>query len=1252
MPRHHFPTSAANRRAILGLTAIALFTVWALLVGAGTARASGQTIVSLTFDDGTATQYQARSMLASHGMKATFFINSGKWSQLDDLVGDGNEIGGHTVHHLDLTKIDPVEAQRQVCKDRATLLSHGYPVRNFAYPFGGANAAAQGIVQNCGYNSGRSTATFNSSCTTCAESIPPQNPYATRVAAAGVTLGGLQDAVTKAEQTGGGWVQIVLHQICDGCEASAISASTLSSFLDWLQPRSANGTVVRTVGDVIGGSVQPAVQPPPSPDPPFGTNALRNASLEQGGQTPDCWNFDSYGNNTYTWTHTPDAHSGSYAERVDVSNYVSGASTLIAATDLGFCAPSVTPGHRYRVTAWYKSSAPVRFTSSTRDAVGGYYFWSLSPSFSASSQWTQATWVTPVVPSGATGASIGLTLPSNGSMVVDDLSFDDVAAPPPSDSTAPIAGVTAPADGSTVAGTVTLSANASDNVAIDRIEYLVDGSVISSDTSGPFSISWNSRTVPNGTHSIAVRAVDTAGNATTSAPVIVTVGNASSINLLQNASLETASGTTPTCWLLGGFGTNTFSWTRTSDAHSGAFAERLDMTSWTSGDRKLVSSQDSGLCAPAATAGHTYTVTAHYKSNVQPRFFAYYRSATGVWTFWSSATVSASPSGWTQASWSTPPVPSGATHLSVGMGLSDAGSLTMDDFSLYDNAVPPDTTAPTSSITCDSSACSSGWYANSVGVALSASDEAGGSGVKEIRYTTDGSDPTATSGSVYNGSFNVSSSTTVKYRAFDYAGNAEAVKSQQIRIDTTSPTVAVTAPDDGAIVNGSVDLTASASDAGSGVARVDFLVDGQLVGSDTSAPFSYSWDSSAVADGIHVIRARAVDVAANATTSAANSVTVGNAPPPDTTAPTSSIECSSSACSDGWYTNPVGVALSASDEAGGSGVKEIRYTTDGSDPTASSGTVYDGSFTVSSTTTVRYRAFDNAGNGEAVNSQRIRIDTAAPASSIRCNASACSDGWYANPVGVSLSGTDEAGGSGVKEIRYTTDGSDPTASSGTVYDGSFTVSSTTTVRYRAFDNAGNGEAVGSQQIRIDTATPGSSIRCNAGACSSGWYTDPVGVSLSGTDQAGGSGVKEIRYTTDGSDPTATSGNLFSDPFSLSSTTTVRYRAFDNAGNAEAVNSQLIRIDTAPPTVAITAPTNNSTITGTVKVTANASDGGSGVAKVTFYLDGSVLSTVTAAPYTTPWNTKKATKGTHTLTAVAADTAGNSTTSAAVTVTVR
>ena len=122
------------------------------------------------------------------------------------------------------------------------------------------------------------------------------------------------------------------------------------------------------------------------------------------------------------------------------------------------------------------------------------------------------------------------------------------------------------------------------------------------------------------------------------------------------------------------------------------------------------------------------------------------------------------------------------------------------------------------------------------------------------------------------------------------------------------------------------------------------------------------------------------------------------------------------------------------------------------------------------------------------------------------------------PVSVTLPAND-TGGSGVAEVRYTTDGSAPNGSS-TLYTGAFDVNTTTTVRFRAEDNAGNVGALGSQVVLVDTAAPVSSISCNGGACQSS-YTRPVQAALSAID-SGSSGLKENRYTTDDSAPTGSS----------------------------------------------------------------------------------------------------------------------------------
>ena len=228
------------------------------------AQAATNTVVSLTFDDGQASQYSTLPMLSSRGMRGTYYINSAlvgsssyymPWSQIHDLYNAGNEIGGHTLHHADLTRVSSTEAQREVCDDRTALIGQGFSaVTSFAYPYAAVDNTAEQIVQNCGYTSGRGVGGISSGnvCGDCpyAETIPPGNPnnlQTPEAADSSTTLSQLQSYVTNAESHGGGWVVLVFHGICsNSCTGSnSFSPTIFTAFLDWLQPRSANGTVVQ-----------------------------------------------------------------------------------------------------------------------------------------------------------------------------------------------------------------------------------------------------------------------------------------------------------------------------------------------------------------------------------------------------------------------------------------------------------------------------------------------------------------------------------------------------------------------------------------------------------------------------------------------------------------------------------------------------------------------------------------------------------------------------------------------------------------------------------------------------------------------------------------------------------------------------------------------------------------------------------------------------------------------------------------------
>lgn len=91
------------------------------------------------------------------------------------------------------------------------------------------------------------------------------------------------------------------------------------------------------------------------------------------------------------------------------------------------------------------------------------------------------------------------------------------------DGVAPTATITAPVNGATVSGTVAIAANASDDIGVDHVEFLLDGALLGSDATAPYAYSWNSATASNGAHALQARAIDLAGNSGSSAAVNVTV---------------------------------------------------------------------------------------------------------------------------------------------------------------------------------------------------------------------------------------------------------------------------------------------------------------------------------------------------------------------------------------------------------------------------------------------------------------------------------------------------------------------------------------------------------------------------------------------------------------------------------------------------------------------------------------------------------------------------------------------------------
>jgi hypothetical protein len=185
----------------------------------------------------------------------------------------------------------------------------------------------------------------------------------------------------------------------------------------------------------------------------------------------------------------------------------------------------------------------------------------------------------------------------------------------------------------------------------------------------------------------------------------------------------------------------------------------------------------------------------------------------------------------------------------------------------------------------------------------------------------------------------------------------------------------------------------------------------------------------------------------------------------------------------------------------------------------------------------------------------------------------------------------------------------------------------------------------------DTTAPNSVIVMSGTQVDSGWFSTPVSVTITATDD---NGVKEIHYILDGSE-TVVAGNKATFTVSENGEHTLSFWAVDLVGNVETPANTVpaFKIDSgSPPTVAIVAPEpglylfgnkllslSKVMIIGAFTAEATASDAESDVYRVQFLLDGDVVSEDTEAPFSAYIAEKH--MGAGTLEVVAEDFAGNS-----------
>jgi hypothetical protein len=240
----------------------------------------------------------------------------------------------------------------------------------------------------------------------------------------------------------------------------------------------------------------------------------------------------------------------------------------------------------------------------------------------------------------------------------------------------------------------------------------------------------------------------------------------------------------------------------------------------------------------------------------------------------------------------------------------------------------------------------------------SAADNVGVARVEFYRGTTLlGSDAYAPYSLSWDTTLVANGAYTLTAKAFDTAGNVTESASVAVTVanESVPPTVALTAPTESSVLAGIVTVTADATD-NVGVTQVTFYRGSTVIATDTTAPYSVTWDTRNVANGSYVLTAKAQDATRNATTSVAVNVTVSN----DSTPPVTSVTAPAAGV---LLSGSVTLTASASDNVAVARVEFYRDSTLlGSDDTAPYSVTWDTLGTANASYTLTSKAFDPTGN--------------------------------------------------------------------------------------------------------------------------------------------------------------------------------------------------------------------------------------------------------------------------------------------------
>ncbi len=453
-----------------------------------------------------------------------------------------------------------------------------------------------------------------------------------------------------------------------------------------------------------------------------------------------------------------------------------------------------------------------------------------------------------------------------------------------------------------------------------------------------------------------------------------------------------------------------------------------------------------------------------------------------------------------------------------------------------------------------------------------------------------------------------------------------------------SPTVSLTAPANNAVFlpGASITVSANAADTGGSVAKVDFFDGATLIGTDITSPYSIAWTNAA--SGTHTITARATDNQGVATTSAAVTIRVDTPPGVNITAP----------ANNAVFVAPANITVTANATDTDGTVSKVEFL----DGATLVGTVTTAPYSITLTNVApgshsyTARATDNNNAVTTSSAVPIVVNTA-PTVSIT---SPANNAIFAVPANITVNATAADSDGTVTKVDFF-DGATLVGTS-TAAPYSFTITNAAggshVLTAKATDNRGTVTTSAAITVSVDAA-PTVSITAPA---NNAVISAPANITITAAAADTDGTITKV----DIFDGATLVGTATAAPYSVALTNVAlgahsyTASATDNLGITTTSTAINVTVNTLP-SASISSPSSGAVFIApaTIAITATAADSDGTVATVDFYQGTTLLGTSTTAPYSFTWTSVAA--GSYSLTAVATDDRGGTTTSAPVNVTV-